>query len=281
MLKCKTQQWTTIYMPKIAVNDINIYYETGGIGERLLYISGTGGDIRNKPSIFESPLVDHFEVLTYDQRGFGQTSKPDKPYSMAGYADDAAGLLDVLNWDRCLVIGISFGGMVAQEFALRHTQRIRKLALKCTSSGGAGGDSYPLHELANLSVEEKARKTIELSDRRCHRQWQTENPSAFQPLLDFTVSQMSVAVNYPEFTIGARRQLDARKLHNTWDRLPSLSIPTGIFGGEFDDISPKQNLENLQLAIPGSNLQMFKGGHLFHLQDKNAWPAIISFLKSE
>ena len=126
-------------MPFITVRDLRMYYEMRGKGRRLLVISGTGGDLRRSPSIFEMPLAQHFEILAYDQRGLGQTSKPDIPYTMIDYADDANTLLDSVEWDRCLVMGISFGGMVAQEFALRYPHRVERLVLASTSSGGAGG----------------------------------------------------------------------------------------------------------------------------------------------
>ena len=126
-------------MPFISVSDVQIYYEISGKGPRLLYISGTGADLRNKPNIFNSPLADHFKILAFDQRGLGQTDRPDISYSMEDYANDAAGLLKALGWDCCHVMGISFGGMVAQELALRHANCIDRLVLSCTSSGGAGG----------------------------------------------------------------------------------------------------------------------------------------------
>lgn len=105
-------------MPFVAVCDIQKCYDIRGSGPRLLFISGTGGDLRCKPSIFDSPLAALFEILAYDQRGLGQTDRPDIPYTMADYAMDANGLLDAVGWDCCFVMGISFGGMVAQEFAL-------------------------------------------------------------------------------------------------------------------------------------------------------------------
>ena len=86
---------------------------------------------------------DTFEVLAYDQRGLGQTEVPEGPYTMAEYADDAAALIAAVGWDDCAVVGVSFGGMVAQELAIRHPGRVRRLALCCTSSGGAGGCLVP------------------------------------------------------------------------------------------------------------------------------------------
>src|SRR4030067_2259777 len=137
-------------MPFVTLRDLKMYYEIRGKGPRLLVISGTGGDLRRSPNIFEMPIAQHFEILAYDQRGLGQTSRPDIPYIMVDYADDANALLGAVGWDRSLVIGISFGGMVAQEFALRYPHRVERLVLACTSSGGTGGTSYPLHDLPHL-----------------------------------------------------------------------------------------------------------------------------------
>ena len=66
-----------------------------------LFISGTGGDLRRSPNAFDSPLPQHFTVLGYDQRGLGQTDRPDIPYTMADYAQDATALLDAVRWNRC------------------------------------------------------------------------------------------------------------------------------------------------------------------------------------
>ena len=135
-------------MPYLPVGDIDIWFDRAGTGAPLLAISGSRGDLRRKPNLLESPLAKAFDVLAYDQRGLGRTSKPDKPYLMADYADDAAALLDAVGWERVRVVGVSFGGMVALELALRHPHRVTKLALCCTSPGGEGGSSYPVHTVA-------------------------------------------------------------------------------------------------------------------------------------
>ena len=138
-------------MPRARVHDIELYYERGGraSGPPVLLISGTGGDLRQEPSILESPLAATFDLLAYDQRGLGRSDKPDVAYSMADYGRDAAGLLDAVGWERCAVLGISFGGMVAQELAL--------LAPDADPAGAVlhverrtGRVVVPLHELEGL-----------------------------------------------------------------------------------------------------------------------------------
>ena len=110
-------------MPFAAVRDIEIYYEIHGSGPRVLSISGSGNDLRSNPRRAEGALEQHFTTLVYDQRGLGQTSKPDEPYTMADYADDAAALLDAVGWSSAHVVGLSFGGMVAQHLAIDHAAR--------------------------------------------------------------------------------------------------------------------------------------------------------------
>ncbi|MEH2180798.1 alpha/beta fold hydrolase [Nostoc sp.] len=84
-----------------------MYYEIRGTGQRLLIINVTGGDLQRSPTIFDSPLALHFEILAYDQRGLGQTSKPDIPNTIADYAADADSLLNLVGWESAHVIGIS------------------------------------------------------------------------------------------------------------------------------------------------------------------------------
>lgn len=84
-------------MPRIPVRDIEIYYEVQGSGPRLLFIGGSGGDLRDKPGVFDGPLIERFEVLAFDQRGLGRSDTPAGPYSMADYGEDAAGLLEALH----------------------------------------------------------------------------------------------------------------------------------------------------------------------------------------
>ena len=261
------------------VRDIEIYYEIHGSGPRLLFIGGSGGDLRQKPGVFEGPLPHAFEVLSYDQRGLGRTDRPAGPYSMADYGEDAASLLEVVGWDRCLVMGVSFGGMVAQELAVRHPERVDRLVLACTSSGGAGKPSFPLHELQTLPEEERLWRSSELSDVRRDAAWRQANPTAADGMLAFARARATAGEEEPGREEGFRLQLEARAGHDTWDRLAGLSLPVYLCGGRHDGIAPPANQQAMAGQIPNAKLELFDGGHLFLMQDRDAFPKIVDFLR--
>jgi 3-oxoadipate enol-lactonase len=257
------------------VNGLSLYYEMAGAGERLLSISGTGGDLRQKPGVADGLVGQAFEVLSYDQRGLGQSSVPRWPYAMADFADDAAALLDAAGWEDCLVLGISFGGMVAQELAIRHPERVRRLVLACTSAGGVGGASYPLQDLVNLSPDEASARRMELLDTRWDEAWRTEHPE----MVSLIAERMPARSGEPP-PQGLINQLAARAGHDTSGRLGTIGCPTLVCGGRFDGIAPQANSEFLASAIPGAQLEMFDGGHAFFMQDPAALPAIVAFLSA-
>jgi 3-oxoadipate enol-lactonase len=264
-------------MPRIDANGVSLYYELGGAGPRFLCISGTGGDLRQKPGITDGPLGAAFEVLAYDQRGLGQSSVPDWPSAMADFATDAAALLDAVGWEDCLVLGVSFGGMVAQELAIRHPERVRRLVLACTSAGGAGGASYPLQNLVTLSPEEQTAVRMELIDTRWDAAWRRANPDMVR-LIGARAGLGGAGGEPPQ---GLTNQLGARAAHDTTDRLATIGCPTLVCGGRFDGIAPPANSEFLAGAIPGARLELFDGGHAFFMQDTAALPAIIAFLSED
>ncbi len=262
-------------MPMVQANGIEIHYQLGGDGQRLLFISGTGGDLRNRPNVFDGPLASAFEVLAYDQRGLGQTEKPATDYTMADYADDAGALLDALGWERVPVVGVSFGGMVAQELVLRHPDRVSRLVLACTSSGGEGGASYPLHQLEQLDEMTRVARSLELADTRRDQAWREAHPEQWQGYVDLALA----ARREDRDPQGAARQLAARAGHDTWDRLPEIGVPVLLAGGRYDGIAPVANMEALAGRIPGAVLALYEGGHLFLVQDKSAYPHIIQWLR--
>lgn len=266
-------------MSYITANGLNLWVERKGEGEPLLFISGSGSDLRNRPGPLDGPLARQFEMVAYDQRGLGQSDKPDGPYSMADYADDAASLLDALDWATANVVGVSFGGMVAQELAIRHPDRIRKLVLCCTSPGGEGGASYPLHTLIGMDPADQARQMIPISDNRHDAAWQAAHPEAYQMMFDLRTNDPWA--DEPRRAMGAELQLLARKDLDTWDRLPSITAPTLICGGKYDGIALPETQVRLAERIPNAQLRLFEGGHMFLIQDRAAFPAISEFLQAQ
>ena len=264
-------------MAVTTANGIELYFERAGSGPPLLFISGTGGDLRTKPNVFDGPLAKSFDVLAYDQRGLGQSEKPDIPYAMADYADDAAALMQSQGWDQALVVGVSFGGMVAQELVLRHPQRVARLVLACTSPGGAGGASFPFHEIEHLKGEARARYLIPISDTRRDDAWAQSHPEQYAQFV-----AMGAADPYagePDHAMGAHRQLEARAKHDAWERLAQIACPVMIAAGRYDGVALPETQARMAARIPGAKLQFFEGGHLFMIQDRTALPAMATFLQ--
>jgi 3-oxoadipate enol-lactonase len=264
-------------MPYVPARDIDICFDRAGTGEPLLAISGSRGDLRRQPNLLESPLTKAFDVVAYDQRGLGRTSKPDQPYSMTDYADDAAALMDAVGWERAKVVGASFGGMVALEAVLRHPDRVAKLALCCTSPGGDGGASYPVHMAQELPADERARLMVSISDTRCDAAWEVDNPTRMDELV--SVWRDDPFADEPGHQTGIRRMLQARREHDTWERLVRIRCPVLICGGRYDGIALPASQERMASRIPGASLRMFEGGHLFLWQDNAAFSEIIRFLE--
>jgi 3-oxoadipate enol-lactonase len=264
-------------VPTVTANGIDIFYERWGQGPRLLFLNGSGSSIATSELLIKL-FVNDFEVLVHDQRGLGATEIPAGPYEMADYAADAAALLDCVGWDRARVVGVSFGGMVAQECAVTWPERIERLALLCTSPGGAGGASYPLHELASLSKDEQALRGTQLLDTRFTPEWLADHPGD-RALADMMASRRG-AEKSSEQLRGEAEQLGARSRHDVTDRLAAVTCPTLVASGRFDGIAPPSNGETIAARIPNAELHVYEGGHAFFAQDPKALPDVISFLRS-
>jgi pimeloyl-ACP methyl ester carboxylesterase len=262
-------------VPTASVNGIDVYYERAGSGPRVLFLNGSGATLATS-GIVIAPFIERCDVVAHDQRGLGRTSIPPGPYSMGDYAADAAGLLDVVGWDRCRVAGISFGGMVAQELAATWPDRVERLALLCTSAGGAGGASYPLHELEGLEPQERAERGRLLLDTRFTREWLAAHET--DRMIAEMMASRAAASKSDEVRRGEHEQLQARRHHDVWDRLDRIGCPTLVASGRFDGIAPPANGEAIAGRIPDAELRLYDGGHAFIGQDPSALPDVLAFL---
>jgi 3-oxoadipate enol-lactonase len=165
---------------------------------------------------------------------------------------------------------------VAQELVLRHPGRVARLVLACTSPGGAGGASFPFHEIEHLKGEARARRLIPISDVRRTDAWAGAHPEAYAQLVQ--LGGRDPFADEPGHAMGAHRQLAARAAHDAWDRLPRIGCPVMVAAGRHDGIALPATQERMAARIPGAQLRLFEGGHLFMLQDRAAVPAMRDFL---
>lgn len=269
-------------MPFANLKNLKLYYETQGKGQRVLFITGTASDLRQKLNIFKSPLVENFEILSLDQRGIGQSNSPDLNPTMQDYAKDIKKLLDHMGWKNCHVMGESFGGMVAQEFAIQYPKYVNKLVLVVTSSGGKGGSSFPYHkyDMSKMNLKERAEFFVSCCDTRTkNSQWKKKNKKLFQAQYENYLEVFNWGSLNPEKSVYSQRQIKARKGHNTFARLSKLKMPVLICAGRFDNTAPLKNQLALLANISNARLNVYEGSHMVLWQDPLVFRNIQDFLK--
>jgi pimeloyl-ACP methyl ester carboxylesterase len=266
-------------MPKVQIRDIDIYYEVHGHGEDLLLIAGFAGSTR--VWFRQIPELSRwYRVIAFDNRGSGESDKPDIPYSMSLFARDTVGLLDALDIDNAHIYGISMGGMIAQEFALRYPERVNSLTLGCTSCGGRQfvlPDQETLDFLLNikhvgqLTPEERIIKTLPYS---YTQEFIDRNPDIVQEYISIRVAQWPPLHSF-------LRQAEAVVTHNTYDRLPDIAAPTLVISGDADRQVPVENSKILASRIPGAELVILDNmGHGLPVEAaEEANNVVIDFLR--
>jgi 3-oxoadipate enol-lactonase len=243
------------------INDIDLYYEEHGDpqAEPLLLIMGFA--MNATAWGLQIPVFSQrYRVVAFDNRGVGRTSQPEGPYSMPQMAADAAALLDHLGIVSAHVVGISMGGMIAQEFALRYPSRVRGLVLAATTPGGPQSAGY--EEMMTTSAEGMALTDLssmmtpegikEGMDRLFTAEFQAKpSPAAIQ---------MGIAgMMHPQTLAGMKGQLAAIRAHDTYDRLPKIAAPTLVIAGDADAFVKAANSPIIASRIPGAKLIMLPG----------------------
>jgi len=261
-------------MPTARIDGVDLAYERAGTGPRVLFCNGSGATLAGARPLV-SLIGNGVDLLAYDQRGLGASGPAPAPYGMDRLAADAVGLLDAVGWDTAAVVGVSFGGMVAQELAVTWPDRVERLALLCTSAGGAGGSSYPLHELEALDPGDRAAARARLLDDRFDEAWLDAHPGdrALVDLLTAPAPDEELGE-----AVGRLAQLEARRHHDVWDRLGAVGCPTFVACGQYDPIAPMANAEAIASRIPGARLSVYEGGHAFFVQDRAALGDLRAFL---
>jgi pimeloyl-ACP methyl ester carboxylesterase len=259
-------------MPKAKVGDINMYYEIYGEGEPLVMINGAGGTIEWVRRLI--PIYSReYRLVLFDNRGAGQTDSPDMAYTTAMMADDLAGLLDVIGIDSAHIRGVSFGGMIAQEFALGYPEKVRSLILAVTSCGGPHSIVSPFTGLSK--AQQLPPKDATEAVLRCFitDEFIEKNPKFFQQLVSF-------ALEHPIDPGSLSKHTDAIKRHDTYDRLSEIKVPTLVLAGDADRVIPVENARILASRIPDTELVILKNaGHMLIEAAQEADRIALDFLR--
>jgi 3-oxoadipate enol-lactonase len=229
-------------MPTIRVNDIDMYYEIHGEGEPVVLIAGLNSDHTLFRGILPW-LAERYKVVVFDNRGVGQTDKPDIPYSIDMMADDTAGLLDALSITQAHILGISMGGRIAAALALQYSQQVKSLIL--------------------VSTVMKSLKGVPMT-------WSRR-------LIPLMLKIPMIRGPHPYYAVA--RQLEASRAYDCMDRLNEIHVPTLILHGKQDQSAPYRLAEEMHSGIKDSKMITFQGGHLFFIvRQKQFIDAITDFL---
>jgi 3-oxoadipate enol-lactonase len=227
-------------MPTIRANDINLYYEIHGEGEPLVLIGGLNSDHTLFRGVVPK-LAGKYKVVAFDNRGVGQTDKPDIPYTIDMMADDTAGLLNALDIKQAHILGVSMGGRIAASLALRYPERVKSLILVSTT------------------MKKPTRKT-----------WARRR-------IDLMLKVPLIRHSNPYYAVV--HQAEASRNYDCMDRLGEIQVPTLIMHGKRDKLAPLQQAEAMHNGIKNSEMIVFPGGHIFFVvRSQQFFDAINNFL---
>jgi 3-oxoadipate enol-lactonase len=265
-------------MPYAIINKIRMHYEVSGKGDPVLMINGLSAPAAGWVLQVKA-LSMHFQVVTFDNRGVGESDLPPDPvYTAAQMADDAAAILRHLKISRAHVIGASMGGTIAQELALRHPRLVRSLVLACT---WAEGDARFLHIVESwiglgyrVPVEERYRHVV--------------YPWLFSPAF-FTKKEnveqaFQRAMSYPHQTKAEAIERQGRGIL-AWNgtrvkRLGSIRVPTLVLVGKDDILTPPEFSRVLAKKIRRARLVVLPGAHGFSLEEADLFNrTVLRFLR--
>jgi 3-oxoadipate enol-lactonase len=246
-------------VPVITRDDVSLWWAESvpADGTPLLLVQGLGHTADMWFRILPG-LSSNRRTIRFDNRGVGRSNVPPTPWSITDMADDAVAVMDAAGVDRVNVFGVSMGGLIAQELALDHPDRVERLVLGGTHPGGR--DAVRMDPAAAMMLMDRTPGTAR------------EAAVASVPFLyaedtnrDDIDVDIDVRVRYPMRASAYFGQLDAMRRHEgTLDRLPKLTAPTLVIHGREDRLVKPRNAEIIAAAIPGARLTLIDGaGHVF------------------
>jgi 3-oxoadipate enol-lactonase len=267
-------------MPRIAAGDLQINYETYGQGEPLLLIIGFGlPGVAWLPML---PFLSGFRCIYFDNRGTGNSDKPETLYTIAEMADDASNLLTELGIRRARVYGVSMGGMIAQELVLRHAEQVERVVLGCTMAGGSAAirASDEVYEKMGEAFTILAANPESALDKMMPLLFPPEFIAQHPELKSIMLAGFKMAPPTPPESIERTRA--AIVDFDAYDRLPQIKCPVMIIHGERDVLVPPENASLIKSRIPQAKVFMIPdAGHSYSAADPlGIHQRIVNWLKA-
>jgi len=238
-----------------APDGVRLYFEVVGRGEPLLLVSGRNSD-HHLWDLVRQDFVKQYRVIVFDQRGTGQSDKPEAPpYSTRMFAQDAISVLDSLRIPRAHAYGVSMGGAVCQWLGIEYPARLQALVLACSTAGRSHGIPPSAETKAIMSSRDGYRGAALLFSKRFGLS-----------LLRF-YSSMAASREHPMPAYALDLHEHASDQHDAWDELPSITSPTLILQGSEDPVCPSGNAHLLAERIPVAELRLVRNGrHMFFIE---------------
>jgi proline iminopeptidase len=265
------------------VNGTELYYHTHGQGRPMLLMhGGLGLDHTAMPPTFDA-LGDEYTLIYYDHRGNGRSARPASFDGITHdtWADDADALRAQLGYDRIIVFGHSYGGFLAQEYALRYGDHLAGLILCCTAPAIDYMDVVQANALARGTPAQLAALTVAFSrpladETEWRATWRTLMPLYFKHYDPQVGAAMDAATIY---SAAAWNHVNANCLpvFNTLARLGEIDVPTLVISGAVDWITPPaQGGERLRAGIPNAELVVFEeSGHWPFLEESERFQQVV------
>ncbi len=262
-------------MPKINVGKSSLYYEIHGEGSPLVMIRGLGSNADHWYSQLPA-LSEKYRVITFDNRGIARSPDPGGEFSVPAMAGDTLGLLDALELERPHVMGLSMGGMIAQELAIERPDRVNGLILACTHPGGRK------QIRADPKVEELFKGMVYVGSPQSKID---AAPTLFGPETlahspETVRKYAEVSLKHPAGPGILTKQWIAVQAHDACVRLPKIKAPVLVLTGDVDVLIPPGNSKILAELIPDSRLSVIPGGghQILVEQAKACNEAVLDFL---
>jgi pimeloyl-ACP methyl ester carboxylesterase len=247
-------------MPSVDAAGTELHYLRAGEGEPLLLIQGMSATHLAWGRPFLDEIERSFDTIVFDNRGMGLSGEAELPFTVADLAADTAGLLDALQLESAHVVGISMGGMIAQELALAHPERIRTLTIGASYCGGPESSLMAPEDLQMLGEAFASGER----DRVFRAMWEINLSPRFREddSRYATFTEMASALASPQPVI--LQQMRACGAHDTHERLGRIDLPTLVIHGDVDRLLGYPNGVQIATAIPGARLETLEGvGHMF------------------